>query len=545
MRGDPRIIKTEGVLEEAMAGAKQMYDAVSRAYGPTSFNVALQKSYGSHVITHDGVTIAKDVILRNQDRNIGAEQLYLASRKTDDISGDGTTMTVLLGYHIMRLAHQRLAAGYNPMALMRGIRFAGRELSKKLDALATPVADEKLHEVATISAADPEIGKMVADTVIKAGGVGITVEEYEGLGVIQDVISGLYFEKGYALPHFVNSLITEEVLQDNMHVIVLEKRIRANQDIVPILEMVFAETEHKGVLIIGNLSDKALNTCVLTDRSGGVRVCVVPPPVYGSQVLGFLEDIAAMTGGKLVPESLPASKVTKEHLGFADKIIVTRGTTTIMGAAGDAKEIQKRIDVLKEQLNSDKFNTYEKERIEKRLAKVQGKIGIIRVGGATETERDETRFRVTDAVHATRGAKEDGIVPGGATTLARLSTLTLDDLGSAKDLPANEQEGVKVVIEALAEPFKQLMTNAGEDPGFRLEQVKRSKPGHGFNVKEMSKEPIDLIKAGVIDPVRVLKSGVENGCSVAGTVITLGASTTIDREFQLEQIQLNKAMMGQ
>lgn len=542
MRGDPRIIKTDGVLDEALAGAKKMYDVVSKVYGPTSFNVALQKSYGSHVITHDGVTVAKDCIDRNQDHNIGMDELYKASRKTDDISGDGTSMTVVLGYHTMEKARRRLASGYNPMALRRGIDWAGRELTKRLDELAKPVSDDKLHEIATISAADPEIGKLVADTVVKAGGVGITIEEYEGLGVLQDVIEGVYFEKGWMLPHFVNNAVTEEVLQENMHVICLEKRIRANQDIVPILEMVFNDTEHKGVLIIGNLSDKALQTCALTNLTGGVRVCVVAPPVYGNQILPFMEDIAVMTGGKIVPENLPAAKVTKEYLGFAKKVIVGRATTTIMESAGVAEDIDARIATLKEQLASDKYGAFEKERMEKRLSKLQGRIGIIRVGGATESDRNEMKFRVTDAVHATRGAKEEGIVPGGASTLARLS---LADIDFPKDMPRDEQEGVKVVLEALAEPFKQLMTNAGEDPGYRLKQVLKAKAGFGFNVKGMTEEPIDLVKAGVIDPVRVLKSGVENSCAVAGIVITLGGSLTIDRDFQLEQIQLNKAGIGQ
>lgn len=545
MRGDPRIIKTEGVIEEALAGAEKMYKAVSKVYGPTSFNVALQKSYGSHQITHDGVTVAKDCIDRNQDHNIGMDELYKAARKTDDVSGDGTSMTCVLGYHIMEKAYRRLAAGYNPMDLRRGIRFAGLALTKKLDELATAVPDERLHEIATISANDPEIGKIVADTVVKAGGVGITVEEYDGLGVLQDVIEGLYFEKGWTLPHFVNNAITEEVIHEDIHVLCLEKRIRANQDLAPILEMIYEEAEFKRVLIIGNISDKALRTCVLTDRDGGISVCVVAPPVYGSQVLGFMEDVAAMTGGKVVSESMPAGKVTKDYLGTCEKIVVNRTTTTIVGSKGDAKEVQKRIDDLKEQLESDKFGAHEKERMERRLAKLQGKIGIIRVGGAIDTEREETIARVRDAVYATRGAKEDGIVPGGGTTLARLSRLKIEDIEGTKDLPGGEQEGVKLVLEALAEPFKQLMTNAGADPGYRLEQVINSKPGFGFNVKDMAREPIDLVKAGVIDPVRVLKSGVENGCSVAGTVVTLGATLTIDREWQLEQIQLNKAAMGQ
>lgn len=544
MRGDPRIVKTKGVREEALKGAQVMYEAVAGAFGPTSGNFALQKSYGDHVITHDGVTIAKDIILRDQGQNVGAELLYQASRKSDDISGDGTTGTVILAYHILRKANERVAAGYNPMGLRRGIDKASLWLKDELDKLATPVPDDKLHEVATISAGDPEVGKLVADTVLSVGATGLSVEEYEGLGIIPDIIEGLYFEKGYAAEHFVNETATQEAVHQNMHVICLEKRIRDNADIVPILQLV-EQQEHKAILIIGNLSGKALNTAILNSLGPNMRVCVVPPPVYGAQIMPFLEDVAAMTGGKLVPENLSANDVTEEYLGFAEKIIVDRTTTVIQGGKGDLEQIQNRIDTLQKQLKNPKNNAQERERMEKRLSKLNRKIGIIRVGGATDAERAEIKFRVDDAVNATRGAKEEGVVPGGATTLARLSE-SAKMLEALKDLRAkDEEEGAKVVFEALQEPFKRLMENAGEDPGFRLQQVLRSKKGYGFNVKDMGEKPIDLLAAGVIDPVRVLKSIVENSCSVAGIAVTLNGSTEIDRDFQLEQVQLNKAGIGQ
>lgn len=542
MRGDPRIVKIDGALEEALEGARILHDVVVQAYGPTSFNVALQKSYGPHVISHDGVTIAKDVILRNEDHNIGADQLYQAARKSDGISGDGTSVTTILGYHIMKKAHQRILAGHNPMALRRGIELAGRELVKYLDTLAVKIADNKLHQVATIASGDPEIGQLVAETVIQSGGVGITVEEYEGLGVLAENIKGVYFEKGWALPHFVNNSLTQEVLHDNMYVICLEKHIRANQDIVPILEMIDEENkrtgEYRGVLIIGNLKDKALMTCAITNHGGGLKVCVVEPPVYGTQVLGFMEDIAALTGGKIVPQSMPAEKVTTEYLGTTKKIIVTQSTTTLLEPGGDAEVVANRITELQEQLDSDKYSAFDKDRMESRMAKLQGKIGIIRVGGATSVEREEKKQRIDDAVGATRGAKEEGIVPGGGVTLARLSLIRLPGM---EDLTPDELVGANIVLEALQEPFKRLMINAGESADYRLSQIKAAKKdGMGFNVKEPTTEPIDLVKAGIIDPVRVLKSAIENSCSVAGIVITLGASITIDRDYQLEQLQVNR-----
>jgi chaperonin GroEL len=540
MRGEPRIINTTNAREKAIAGAKKMYDAVAAAYGPTSGNVALGKNVGSIVISHDGVTIARDVILKDQEEDIGADLLFQASQKSNDISGDGTTGSILLGYHVMKKANERIAAGYNPMALRRGIDRAAIEIKKKLDKLAVSVEDESLSEVATISAGSSEIGKLVSDTIIKVSGVGITIEEYEGLGVIQDVIEGFYFEKGWAKPHFVNDLQTEEAVHERIHVLAFEKRIKNNQDIVPIIEMIGKETDYKAVLMIGNISDKALGTCILTNNAGGVKICVVNPPVYGDQMGPFLEDLTTVVGGKVVPDNLPADKVTKDYLGFAKKAIVARGTTTILEGGGLRSFREERIKTLEKQLKSDEFSSFQKEHMEKRLSKLQGKIGIIKVGGATEAERKEMKFRVEDAVHATRAAKEEGIAPGGGVTLAQLSSMDVP-----KDLDAEEAEGFKAVLEALKEPFKQLMLNAGQDPGHLLQKVLEAKKGYGFNVKEPSKDPVELIPAGVIDPIRVLKSIVENSCSVAGIAITLSASLIIDRETQLEQVAFNKASMNQ
>lgn len=536
-RGEPKIIlHGDDARAKILAGAKQVYDAVSVAYGPTSGNVAIQRNYGNQTITHDGVSIAKEVYLRDENEDVGAGLLVQASEKSNSISGDGTSATVILAYHIMRLANQRIAAGYNPMALRRGIDKAAIWIKDELDKLAVPVADEDLIKVAAISASDPEVGKLVADTVIKVGGVGITVEEYAGLGVIQELVEGLYFEKGWDLPHFVTDRTTEEAIHENVSILVTEKKLNQNQDIVPILEMIFT-TEQKCVLIVGNLGEQALQTCALTNMAGKVKVCVVRPPVYGDQELPFLEDVAAMTGGKVIPPSLPSDKVTADYLGSAKKIIVSKENTTILEGQGIKEDIDARIANLKEQLKSDKYTPMQKERMEMRLAKLQGKIGIIKVGGATEAETKELKFRVDDAVCATRAAKEEGIVAGGGVTLAQLTAELAGPLSP-------EDEGFAIVLEATSEPFKQLMENAGEEGGYRLRQVQAAKQGHGFNVKEMTDEPIDLINAGVLDPVKVIKSVVENACSVAGIAVTIPCIMTINREWQLEQVGLNKAQQG-
>lgn len=541
-RGDVKIItKGDEARSKLLQGAKEVYDAVSATYGAVSGNVGIQKSYGGAVVTHDGVTVAREVYLRDEVEDMGAGLLVQASEKTNQIAGDGTSATVLLGYHILNKANKSVAAGYNPMAIRRGIDKASLWIKDQLDNKAKPVEDKDLSKVATISASDPAVGQLVADTIVKVGGVGITVEEYQGLGVIQDIVDGVYFEKGWTMPHFVTDRTTEEAVHENVNVIVLEKAIKQNQDIVPLIELINKTTESKTVLFIGNISGQALETCALTNiyPKSTVKICVVSPPVYGDQVLPFLEDLAVLTGGKVIPNSLPSSKVTDEYIGEADKIIVGKGTTTILGCRGIQEDINLRIDTIKEQLQSDKFTPFQKERMEMRLSKLQGKIGIIRVGGATETEAKEMKFRVEDAIHATRAAREDGVVPGGATTLARLS-LEADDT-TLPALSQDEVQGFKIVLESLVEPFKQLMENSGEDGGYRLQQVLKSKVGYGFDVTTMTDEPINL--KDVLDPVKVIRSVVENACSFAGVAITIPLTITYDRKYQLEQVQLNKAGM--
>ena len=541
-RGEAKVFtKGDEARSKILAGAEKVYEAVSASYGPVSGNVAIQKNYGGAVVTHDGVTIAREVYIEDDVEDIGAGLLVQASEKSNSVSGDGTSATVMLGYHIFQKAHKRVAAGSNPMALRRGIDKASIYIKEQLDAIATPVPEEKLSEVATISASDPEVGKLVADTIIRAGGVGITVEEWEGLGVYQEVVDGLYFERGWKMPHFITDRTTEEAIHENVSILSTEKALKQNQDIVPIIEMVYANTEHKTLLIIGKVEGQALETCALTNLAGKVKICVVSAPVYGDQELPFLEDVAVMTGGKVLSNNLPSDKVTVDYLGQAKKVIVTKGNTTIFGGIGAKEDVDMRIASLKEQLQSDKFNAFQKERMEMRLSKLQGKIGIIKVGGATETEVKEMKFRVEDAVHATRAASEEGIVPGGATALARLSKHN----GIPFTMEPYEEEGFKVVLEALTEPFKQLMANAGDDGGYRLSQVMKADAGYGFNVKDMTDEPINLNEAGVIDPVKVIKSVVENACSFAGIAVTIPYTITINRKWQLEQLTMNKAQMGQ
>ena len=552
-RGDAKII-TQGdeVRSRLISGAKKVYDAVAATYGPLSGNVAIQRNWGDATVTHDGVSVAREVYLSDEVEDMGAGFLVQASKKTNDIAGDGTSACAILSFHIMHKANQRIAAGYNPMGLRRGIEKASRYIKDELDKLATPIKDEDLHRVAAVSSGDEEIGKLVADTVVRAKGVGLTVEDYNGLGVIQDIVDGLYFEKGWAEAYFVTDRATEECVLENVHILVTDKKLTTNTDIVAILEKIGTQTEHKKVLIIGNVTGQALQTCGLTHirPESPLQICVVNPPVYGDQVLPFLEDVAALTGGQLVPASLPPQDFDIAMLGLAEKIIVGRDSTTILEGKGDQKTIGHRISDLMAQLKSDKYTAFQRERMELRLAKLQGKIGIIKVGGATDSEREELKARVVDAVHSTRAAREEGIVPGGAVTLAKLSIggavkdkdgkLGFDGGTSSSLMPKYESEGFQVVLEALVEPFKQLMANAGDDGGYRIKQIFSAPQGHGFNVKNMTDEPIDLMEAGIFDPLKVIKQVVENACSVAGLAITTSVAITIDREYQIQQKQLNQ-----
>lgn len=541
-RGDAKLtIHGDEAREAILKGAETVYNAVSATYGPTSGNVAINRNYGNPLITHDGVSVAREIFMSSGAEDVGASLLFQASNKSNDVSGDGTSATVIMAYHILAKAHRRTIAGYNAMALRRGIDKAAIAVKAELDKLAIQVDKADLPKVATISAGDAEVGKLVADTVVKVGGVGITVEEYDGLGVVQDVVDGLYFEKGWSLPHFVTDRVTEEAVHMNPSILVLEKKVTQNQDIVPMIEMAYANTEQKTLLIVGNVDGQAAETCALTNIGGKVKICVVKPPVYGDQELPFLEDLATMTGAKLVQASLPAEKVTVDYLGSARKVIVAKDSTTILDGQGVKEDIVARLDTLKEQLKDPKYSTFQRERMEFRLAKLQGKIGIIKVGGATEAEQKELKARVEDAVHATRAAQAEGIVPGGATTLARLSVAVAYD----KPLIDDEAEGFKVVLEALAEPFKKLMENAGEDGGFRLREVLASDDGYGFDVKNMTEKPVELIKAGVIDPVKVLKSVVENACSAGGIGVTIPTIVDIDRAWQLDQLALNRGQQQQ
>lgn len=529
MRGEAKNIhKGEVVRKKILKGAKAVYEAVSATYGPVSGNVMIEKSY-DNIVTHDGVSVARDVYLSDKVEDFGASIIVKASEKSNAISGDGTSCTVILAYHILKEANRQRLAGANAMKLRRGINKAGKDIIATLKKQAVQINGEDLAKIASISASDPEVGKLVADTISEVG-VGVSIEEYKGLGLVQEIINGFYFESGYASPEFVKDPQSFSIDFDG-HVLVTNKKISENQDILPILQWV-NEQPLKQIVIVGHVQGEALSTCILNNRVSSIKVCVVNPPVYGDQELPFLEDCATYVGGQVVPESLPIGELSPEYFGKS-KIKITGTDTTIINKDVDQKAVQERIDSINKQLSDGKVDEFRKERLEFRLAKLQAKIGVIKVGGATELDVKELKHRVEDAVHATRAAKEDGVVAGGATTLARIS----------KDQPPfimdnDEAIGYACVYKALAEPFNQLMANAGEDPAYRYNQLIRSPKGYGFDVRNMAEDPHKIPE--ILDPVRVLLSAVENATAVAGLAITVSTAVTIDREWQLQQVEFNK-----
>lgn len=525
---DPKTLHSEQeTREKILNGARAAYDQARKVYGPTSGNVALEKSYGQAIISHDGVTVLREIKLPDPVENIGAELIIQASKKTNDTVGDATTGTSILAFNVFEKANKRLAAGYNPMALRRGIDKAAVWVKEQIDQVSVPVDDdEKLRQVAVISCGNEAEGRLVADTLIKVGKRGgVTIQEFPGVELEREIVEGFYFEKGWSDVRFVTHHETLEAKYEDACVLVIEKRLHNVADIIPLVNGVLTEMIQSGqrkLLVIGDVTGSALATLIDNKLKGVLETVVTSAPVYGDQKVGFLQDVAALTGATFISDGSPLDTVTLEDLGTAAQVIVTQDSTSIIGGGGDQEQVQRRVDALLEQLAKE-TSAFRKERMEMRLAKLSGKIGLIKVGGATEVEQRERKFRIEDAVAATKAAREEGIVPGGATTLLRISTL---DSVIATCTSADEMQGMAAVLEALQEPFRVLATNAGVDAGYILRKVLESPAGYGYDMKNPV-EPVDLMQAGIIDPTKAIKQTVENACSVAGMAITTSGAITI------------------
>ena len=506
--------------EKVLSGAKQLYDAVKVTFGPKGKNVIIEKEYGAPVITHDGVTVAEAVELPSKDESlgeaVGAKLIKAAAQKLNKVAGDGTTTVTVLTYNILSEANKLIAAGMNPMELRRGIEKAGAEVVAEIEKSAEKIEGDsgKVAEVATISAGDEEIGKLIAEVISKIGKDGVvTVEAGQGLEMEQEIVEGFSYDKGYASPFFVTDANRQEAVFEKPLVLITEQKISAASDILPLLEKVAQSGKKDLVIIAEEVSGEALSLLVLNKLKGVFNSLVLKAPAFGDRRKEVMEDIAILTDATVVSsdKGLKLEEVGLEVLGSASKIIATKDETTIIKGAGDKKAVAERIELIRTYASNAKSD-YEREEFEKRAAALSGKVAVIKVGGATETEIDEKKYRVDDAVAATKAALAEGIVTGGGVTL----------VNAAMKLSESDA-GARIVREALKAPFVHIMENAGLNSQALLAEVESAKPGFGVNVMKPADKLVDLKKAGVIDPAKVTKEAVKNATSIAATAITMGA----------------------
>lgn len=506
--------------DKVLSGAKQLYDAVKVTYGPKGQNVVVEKSYGGPTITHDGVTVAEAVDLGANEENlgeqIGAKLIKTAAQKLNKVAGDGTTTVTVLTYNIISEANKLIAAGVNPMELRKGIEKAGAEIVKGIDKQAQKIAgdSDKVAEVATISAGDAEIGKLIAEVISKIGKDGVvTVEAGQGLEMEQEIVEGFSYDKGYSSPFFVTDVNRQEAVFEKPLILVTDKKISAANDILPLLEKCAQSGRKDLVIIAEEVEGEALSLLVLNKLKGTFNALVLKAPAFGERRKEILEDIAILTDATVVSEDrgIKLEEAGLEVLGSAAKVIATKDESTIIKGAGAASEVKARIALIQSQAEMA-TSDYERGEFEKRAAALSGKVAVIKVGGATETEIDEKKFRVDDAVAATKAALSEGIVAGGGVTLLNVS----------KSIKGNDM-GAKIVCEAMKAPFVTIMENAGLNAQALLAQVESAKDGMGVNVMKPEEGLIDLKKAGIIDPARVTREAVQNAISIAATTITMGA----------------------
>jgi len=520
-----KVFYDEEARKRVLGGAEILYNAVKTTMGPKGRNVVISKSYGNPTVTHDGVTVAKGVEIADVDDEtlgykVGAELIKQAANKMNDVAGDGTTTVTVLTYHILNEANKLIAAGHNPMLLRKGLEGAAQDVISKLGTMAEDVQGKKnrVAEVATISAGDTEIGNLIADVIAKVGKDGVvTVEEGQGLALESEVVEGFTFDRGFVSPYMVTDTARMEAVYDKPAVIVTDKKIGSIQDILPILEKLVQSGRKDLLLIAEDVEGDALANLILNKLKGTFNCVAVKAPAFGDRRKDILNDIAILTGATVITEDLGHSFETAEldMVGTARKVIVTKDETTLIEGAGSVNAVAERIDQINAQIKAA-TSEYDKENLEKRRAALSGKVAVIKVGGATETEIEEKKFRVDDAVAAVKAALDEGIVAGGGVTLINLSNaikVTGSDSAAA---------GAQILKSALEQPFRILLTNAGLNADEWLPQVKAAKSGQGVDVND-PKALVDMKASGVVDPARVTKEALQNAVSIAGTAMTMGA----------------------
>jgi chaperonin GroEL len=521
-----KVFYDDDARTRVLGGAKALYDAVKVTYGPKGRNVVIAKGYGGPTVTHDGVTVAESIDLPENDDEtlgykVGAELIKQAATKLNKVAGDGTTTVTILTYSILKEANRLIAAGHNPMELRKGIEAAGAEVLKQLDSLAESVEGkhDRVAEVATISAGDASIGTLIADVIQKIGKDGVvTVEASQGLELEAEVVEGFSLDRGFVSPFFITDASRQEAVYEKPAIVITDKKISSVQEFLPMLEKLAAAGKKDVVLIADEVDGEALSILVLNKLKGVFNTVAVKAPAFGDRRKEILQDIATLTGAIVVSDdqALSFESVGLEVVGTARKVIVGKDETTIIEGAGDSGDVTVRIAQISAQAENA-TSEYDKEQYAKRAAALSGKVAVIKVGGASETEIDEKKFRVDDAVAATKAALADGIVAGGGVTLVNLSagiTVTGSDSISA---------GRQILKNALKQPFLQITANAGLNSEALLAQVEAGKVGFGVDVNSPDNGLVDVKKAGVIDPARVTKEAVQNAVSIASTAATMGA----------------------
>uniref|UniRef100_I2PWE5 Chaperonin GroEL n=1 Tax=Desulfovibrio sp. U5L TaxID=596152 RepID=I2PWE5_9BACT len=507
--------------EKLKRGVDKLANAVKVTLGPKGRNVVIEKSFGSPIITKDGVTVAKEIELEDKFENMGAQMVKEVASKTSDIAGDGTTTATILAQAIFTEGGKLVAAGRNPMAIKRGIDKAVESVVAELETLAKPTRDQKeIAQVGTISAnSDATIGNIIAEAMNKVGKEGvITVEEAKGMETTLDVVEGMQFDRGYLSPYFVTDPERMVCELDEPLILINEKKVSAMKDLLPILEQV-AKMSRPLLIVAEDIEGEALATLVVNKLRGTLQVCAVKAPGFGDRRKAMLEDIAILTGGQSVSEDLgiKLENITLVDLGKAKRVIVDKENTTIVDGAGDAEKIKARVKQIRAQAD-ETTSSYDKEKLQERLAKIVGGVAVINVGAATETEMKEKKARVEDALNATRAAVEEGIVPGGGVALVRC----VKSLANIKAIDDDEQAGIEIVRRAIEEPLRQIAGNAGFEGSIVVAKVRDGAEGFGFNAATGQYE--DLIAAGVIDPKKVTRIALQNSASVAGLLLTTEAA---------------------
>ena len=519
---------SEEARRHLKTGVDAMADAVKTTLGPKGRNVALDKKFGAPTVTHDGVTVAKEIELENPYENMGAQLLKEAATKTNDVAGDGTTTATVLAQTIVNEGLKNVAAGANPMLLKRGIERGTAALVEELKKMAKPVkGKEEIANVAAISAADMEIGNLLADVMDKVGKDGvITVEESKtGLAFETEYVEGMQIDRGYISPYFVTNPERMEAVLENVYILLTDKKISAHTDIVPLLEKLVQMGKRELIIVAEDVDGEALATLVLNKLRGMLNVIAVKAPGFGDRRKEMLRDMAILTGGNVITEEMGRKLETTQisDLGQVRKVISTKDDTTFIEGSGSDKDIKGRINEIKAQIDKT-TSDYDKEKLQERLAKLAGGVAVIRVGAATETELKEKKHRVEDALSATRAAVEEGIVPGGGVALIN-AIPALDKVQGNGDITT----GVQILKRALEEPMRQLAENAGHDGAVVIQDVRRiqKEKGNtniGFDV--LAEDYVDLVEKGIIDPAKVTRSGLENAASIAAMILTTEALIT-------------------